>query len=387
MIFAITVLWLLFGSIAFAPAAFIFLYMKRNSKKSWPIKIDNSFQPRISILVPTFNESRIILLKLINLSRLKYPKELLDIIVVDSDSSDNTAKIAEQFSDENPELNLKILIENQRKGKSHALNSALNQCEGEVIVISDADCFWPSDILEKAVPYLADPTVGSIGGPKILLNSKQTWITKLEDKYLRSSSHLRLGESKTGSTVFFEGGFSAFKKGAFDKFDAYATGSDDMGTAISIIENDFRAMHVPEAFFYSSFPTTLQNKLSIKLRRANQLLRVFIKYADLLLKRKIRKTKETIFPNIFLFLFSPIAFSVFFGLSIFLVIKFPIILLTLVFLAVPIVRFYSYEILESNLLLCAAMCGILAGKNFPVWSQPEDRACLTEEKLSRLNLL
>ena len=78
---------------------------------------------------------------------------------------------------------------------------------------------------------------GSIGGPKILLNSKQTWITKLEEEYLRSSSQLRIGESKTGSTVFFEGGFSALKKVAFGKFDAYETGSDDMGTAISIIEN------------------------------------------------------------------------------------------------------------------------------------------------------
>lgn len=387
MIFVIIVMWLLSGFMALGPAAFIFLYMKRSSKKPWPVKIDNRYQPRLSILVPTYNESSIVLLKLINLSRLKYPKKLLDIIVVDSNSSDNTAEIVQDFSYKNPELSLKVLVEKERKGKSHALNCALDHCDGEIVVISDADCFWPSDMLEKAMPYLVDPTVGSIGGPKILLNSNQTWITKLEEEYLRSSNSLRLGESKIGSAVFFEGGFSAFKKAAFSRFDPYGTGSDDMGTAISIIENNLRAMHVPDAFFYSSFPSTLRNKLDMKLRRANQLLRVFIKYADLLLKGKIRTTKKTIVPNVLLFLLSPIAFAVFLGLSVFLVISFPMILVTLVFLTVPKVRFYFYEILESNLLLCAAMLGIFAGKNFSVWRQPEDRACLTEEELSRLGLL
>jgi biofilm PGA synthesis N-glycosyltransferase PgaC len=387
MIFVIIVIWLFLGFMAFGPAAFIFLYMKKSSNGPWPVKIDSEYRPKLSILVPTYNESSIMLLKLNNLSHLKYPKELLEIIVVDSNSSDNTSEIAERFSHKNSELKIRVLVEKERKGKSFALNYALDHCNGDIVIISDADCFWPFDILEKAMPYLVDPTVGSIGGPKILLNSNQTWITKLEEDYLRSSSCLRLGESKIGSTVFLEGGFSAFKKTAFSKFDPYGTGSDDMGTAISVIENNLRTIHVPEAFFYSSFPATLRNKLGIKLRRSNQLLRVFIKYANLLRKRKIRKTKKTIVPNILLFLFSPIAFTVFLGLSILLVVSFPIILLTLVFLAVPKVRFYFYEILESNFVLCAAMCGIFVGRNFFVWSKPEDRACLTEEELSRLNLL
>ena len=106
------------------------------------------------------------------------------------------------------------MVEDERKGKSHALNNALTQCSGEVVIISDADCFWPQDILEKALPYLADPTVGAIAGPKIFFNAQQTWITRMEESYLKSAKFLRLGESKTGSTVFFEGGFSAFKKEA-----------------------------------------------------------------------------------------------------------------------------------------------------------------------------
>ena len=268
--------WFLSGIVAFGPPAFIYLYMTRSSKKPWPTKVDSSYQPSVSIIVPTYNEASIIRLKLINLSRLRYPKNLLEMIVVDSNSSDGTGEIVQKFCEQNPWEKIELLSEKERKGKSHALNSALDQCKGEVVIVSDADCFWPADILEKAVPFLADDSVGVIGGPKILLNSDQTWVTRMEERYLRSANILRLGESKAGSTVFFEGGFCAFKKSAFAGFDPYKTGSDDCGTVICAIERRFRAMLVPEARFYSTFPESLRNKLSIKLRRINQLVRVFI---------------------------------------------------------------------------------------------------------------
>lgn len=379
--------WLLFGVIALGPPAFIYLYMKRSSKKRWPTKVDGKYKPKISIIVPTYNESSIINFKLANLSRLSYPGNLLETIFVDSNSSDNTAEIIQKFCRENPQTTVKVLVEDERKGKSHALNYALDHCSGEVIIVSDADCFWPSDILEKAMPFLADETVGVVGGPKILLNSSQTWVTRMERGYLESANFLRLGESKAGSTVFFEGGFCAFKKKVVDRFDPYGTGSDDCGTVIRVIEQDYRAMLVPEARFYSTFPMSLRNKLSLKLRRINQLVRVFAKYLDLLFKGKIKSTKVIVVPNILLYLFSPVAFVFFFALTVVLLFNFPYISLVLLFLLIPKVRFYVYQIVENNFLLFAGIFGVISGKSFSVWSQPEDRAFLTYEALSRLNLI
>lgn len=387
MSFFLFTAWFLFGLFALGPAAFIFLFMKRSSRKNWPTRIDNDYKPKISIIVPTYNESSIILFKLINLGRLKYPRDLSEIIVVDSASSDNTVEIVRQFSEKEPQANIKIIVEKQRKGKSHALNYALQQCKGDVIIISDADCFWPSGILEKSVPFLADPAVGAISGPKILLNSNQSWITRLEESYLKSANILRLGESKNGSTVFSEGGFSAFKRKVLGTFDPYGTGSDDCGTMINVIEKKFRTMLVPEAKFYTPFPTSSRGKFSIKLRRINQLVRVFAKYLDLLVKDKLKESKITIVPNILLYLFSPIAFIIFIILTALLVFNFPYLLLAFVLLLIPAVRFYFYEIFENNLLLMVGLFGVAMGKRFSVWSQPEDRTCLTPEALSQLNLI
>jgi biofilm PGA synthesis N-glycosyltransferase PgaC len=361
--------------------------MKQSSKKPWPTKIDKNYQPKVSIIVPTYNESSIILLKLINLSKLKYPKGLSEVIIVDSNSSDHTAEIVRQFSQKETRVNIKVLVEKDRKGKSHALNYALDHCKGDVIIVSDADCFWPSDILEKAIPFLADPTVGAIGGPKILLNCNQTWVTRMEEGYLKSANVLRLGESKAGSTVFFEGGFSAFKREAFDRFDPYGTGSDDCGTVIRVIEKNFRTMLVPEAMFYSTFPASFRGKLSIKLRRTNQLVRVFAKYLYLLVKGKVKATKRTIVPNTFLYLFSPLALVALFVLTAFLVWNFPLLLALFVLLIIPNFRFYFYEILESNILLIVAILGVAVGRGFSIWSKPEDRVWLTKDILSQFNLI
>jgi cellulose synthase/poly-beta-1,6-N-acetylglucosamine synthase-like glycosyltransferase len=361
--------------------------MKRQSKRPWPTKIEDDYKPRISIVVPTFNESNIILLKLINLSRLRYQKNLGEVIVVDSNSSDNTVEIIREFLEKEPALRIKVLVEKKRKGKAHALNYALEHCTGDVIIVSDADCFWPYDILYNALPFLGDPTVGAISGPKILLNSNQTWITRMEERFLKSAYVLRTGESKAGSTVFFEGGFAAFKKEALYRFDPYSTGSDDNGTVISVIEKNFRTMLVPEAEFYATFPASFRGKINVKLRRANQLIRVFYRYFDLITKGKVKNARRTIIPNILLYLFSPVAYFALIVLTAFLVIGFPLFLLFFSLLIIPKIRFYFYQLLENNILLLAASFEVLVGKEFSIWGQPDDRIWLTKEKLRESDLI
>ncbi len=379
--------WLFFGILAFAPPAFIFLYMKHASKAAWPTKVDGNYAPKVSVVIPTYNEAEVINYKLVNTARLSYPKDSLELVVVDSNSSDGTAKIVKAFSAQNPNLDLKLLVEQERCGKSHALNYALPRCSGEIIVVSDADCFWPVDILTKALPYLADPAVGAIGGPKILFNAKQTWITRMEEGYLKSANTLRLGESKTASTLFFEGGFSAFKREALERFDPYKTGSDDCGTVLNVIEKDFRAMLVKDALFYSSFPVSFRGKISVKLRRTIQLVRVFSKYLDLLVKGKVKAARKTVVPNTLLYLVSPVAFMVFLFLTSYLLISYPVLLVLFALLVVPQVRFYFYEIFENNILLFLSLLAALFGKKFSVWAKPEDRLWLTKENLSFYGLI
>jgi len=355
--------------------------------KIWQLRIDKSYMPKVSILVPTYNESNIIRFKLQNLNKVKYPKDLTQIIIVDSKSSDNTIDVVNDFVKRHPESNTKVLVESKRKGKSAALNFALKYCEGEIIIVSDADCFWPSDILQKALPFLADPDVGAVSGRKILLNSRDSWVTKTEDDHLNIMNIMRLGESKVCSTPFFEGGFSAYKKELLESFDPYNTGSDDCGTVIMMAEKKSKAILVREAKFFTTFPVTWRENINIKTRRANQLVRVFGKYFYLLLKGRIKSPKRVIINYVFLYLFSPVIFFVLLMTTVYLVWKFPYFASIFLVFLIPRVGSHLFEIVQNYLLLLLSIFSIALSKKFVVWSKPSNRALLTEDVLRQYRLI
>jgi cellulose synthase/poly-beta-1,6-N-acetylglucosamine synthase-like glycosyltransferase len=360
--------------------------MRRAAKKPWNLKIDYNYRPKISILVPTYNEASIIRYKLENLIKVNYTRDLMQIIVVDSNSEDQTVDIVYDFIRQHPDFNIQILRENERRGKSAALNFALKSCEGEVIVVSDADCFWPSDILEKALPFLSDPTVGAVSGPKVLLNSSQSWVTRSEDAYLNSMNLMKLGESKVGSTLLFEGGFGAYKREALVSFDPYNTGSDDCGTVIKLIEDGYRVLLIPEARFYSTFPISWRGKLNVKLRRANQIVRVFRRYFNLFLRMDTRNSKRVIFQWILLYFISPIAFVLLVGSTIILLLNFPYFAFLFLFFLIPPVRVYFFEIVQSYLLIFMSILTIVK-RRFVIWDKPEDRVFLQEKMLQEHGLI
>ncbi|MEM5866911.1 MAG: glycosyltransferase [Candidatus Aenigmatarchaeota archaeon] len=380
------ILWLVSFTFSFGVATFIFITMRHAAERPWQIKMSD-YKPRISILVPTYNEAEIVRLKLENLARVKYPKNLMQIIVVDSNSEDQTVNIVSDFIKHHSLSNFQVLVQSERMGKSPALNFALKHCNGDVVIVSDVDCFWPSDILEKALPFLADPSVGAVSGPKILLNPNHTWVTKTEDVYLNSMNIMKLGESKIGSTLLFEGGFSAYKREAFTSFDPYNTGSDDCGTVIKLIENGYRALLVPEARFYSAFPINWKGKLKIKIRRANQLVKVFWKYAFLLFDGRIKSSKRTVVQGILLYIIGPLMFALFIITTVGLLMNFPYLILLLSILLVPKIGVYALEVFQNYFLLLIAMLMVAINKKFVIWSQPEDRMFFKEEVLRAYKLI
>ncbi len=384
---SLIVLWTVFFALSFGAVLFNFASMRRVAHKPWPTKIEKSYRPKVTILVPTYNESSVIRLKLENLTKLKYPKNLMQIIVVDSNSIDQTLGIVNDFVKNHREIKTDVLIEKERSGKSGALNLALKQCSGDVIIVSDADCFWPSDILEKALPYLADSEVVAISGPKILLNPKQSWVTKTEDSYLNSVNLVKLGESKIGSTLLFEGGFSAYKKGVVKAFDPYNTGSDDCGTVIKILEDNFRAVFVPEAMFFTTFPASLRGKVSMKMRRANQLVRVFGKYAALLFRNRLRRSKRIVLQNIFVSLFSPVMFVLLIMTTVLLALSFPYFVAVFLVVLVPKARFYLFEVTQGFLVLFLSLFSVALGRKMTIWNTTEDRRLVSEDLLRQHMLI
>lgn len=352
-----------------------FAYVRNYAKKPWRLGVNRNFQPKISMLIPVHDEKDIIESKLRNIKAIPYPKEKIEVIVADDASKDETLVKVKNFMENNPELTIKMVRQNSRAGKSVALNKALAVSTNPIVIVSDADTYWAPDILQEALPFLSDPKVGAVTGRGVNRNTGQSWVRKSENTYLHFASLLRLGESKVHSTIRFEGGFCAFKKEAFKKFDC-ATGSDDSGTALKVVQHNYRAIFVPEAVFYTQFPTRLISKLKIKARRANQLISLWVECFRLMLKKQLILPKRTAIPEIMLFVFNPVILSALIITAITTILLFPFSTFSLaVLLSLGGLLLFSQgiflEVLLDNLVLLYALTTFLLGRRYIAWEKTD----------------
>jgi biofilm PGA synthesis N-glycosyltransferase PgaC len=350
-----------------------FTYLRLQVNKPWNFKMDKQFCPYVTILIPAYNEECIIKEKLKNLTAVTYPREKMEIIVIDDASTDETFVKAQDFADNYPELSIKLLKQNQRSGKANALNRALAVSSNNIIVVTDADSLLPPEILQKAMPYLAEPTIGAITGLGRIKNHNQSWATKTENDYLGFMSVWRLGESKIHSTLRFEGVFCAFKKNAFDEFDS-ESGADDSGTALRVIQNKFRAILVPEAQAMAEISCNFSGRIKGKVRRAVQLNGLWFKCLKLLLKGRLILPKKIAIPEIFFFLFNPFVFVALIGATFMLVAYHPILVVPLILVScavslVPKARSYLFEGIFHQLVLFYAIILYATRKKFVIWNK------------------
>jgi biofilm PGA synthesis N-glycosyltransferase PgaC len=350
-----------------------FLYLRKFIFKPWNIQIDERFEPEVSILIPVHNEEANIESKLENVESVLYPKEKMEIIVVDDASDDGSVSKIEGFTERHPSLNIKLVRQNPRAGKSAALNRALQASTKPIVIVSDADTRWPPDILRKAVPYLTDPSVGAVTGRSVNLNVGESWVTRAEESYLRLANFVRLGESKIHSTIRFEGGFCAYKRDAFDLFDC-ETGSDDSGTALNVVSKGFRTILAPEVVFYTSFPTSFLAKFKVKVRRANQLIGLWVKCLKLLFKGRLSLPKRIAVAEIALFIFNPIVFLILMASGIALIVTslFSPLSLAIIFSVMGLLVFARrifIELFINNVILACGLLTFLFGRRYIAWGK------------------
>jgi cellulose synthase/poly-beta-1,6-N-acetylglucosamine synthase-like glycosyltransferase len=131
-------------------------------------------------MIPANNEEKVIGRILQRTIELTYPKEKLEIIVIDDASIDQTSEIAEKFAREYEQIKVIHRMKGEGgKGKSVVLNEGLKHASGEIIFCFDADYYPQRDIIEKLTAYFIDPKVGAVQGRVTVLNEPNTLVTRL----------------------------------------------------------------------------------------------------------------------------------------------------------------------------------------------------------------
>ncbi len=283
------------------PLAYYWYAKTRWLPKPWGVEVSDDYTPKVTVIIPTYREAGIIRDRLDNIRSQDYPKELMEVIVVDSGSEDGTAEVIEEWASQHRDINLRLIRESRREGKAKALNHALKHVSGDIVVIADADAMWPSGSVREAVRWLADPSIGAVS---CLKRPNAVGPAGVEEGYRRYYNVLRLAESKAYSTPIFHGEFAAFKKDLLEKVGGFPTdiGADDSHTAAKIAIMGYRAI-TPETLWVEE-KVPREGYTIWRVRRAQHLIQHFTRLMKVDLGTN-REFKRIVWVEAFLHLINP----------------------------------------------------------------------------------
>jgi cellulose synthase/poly-beta-1,6-N-acetylglucosamine synthase-like glycosyltransferase len=350
------------------------LFMRRIARgKKWDIATDPKYEPTLSIMIPTYEEGATILRKLDNVAEVEYPREKLDVNVVDSASTDDTVSLVLEWARLHPEIRTRVICEKERKGMVHALNYGLGYLNGEIVVKTDADCLWATDSLRNAVKYLADPKIGSVAGLNSLQSRKETLAVKTEKTYRGIYNWLRIGESKLYSSVLYEGELMLLKRRVIEAigFDE-DIGADDLPTAIRLTENGYRAIVVDDAFYFERTPHSWREKFQQKIRRGRHILQGLWKYKRVMFKKKTVFHRVILPFETYIYIVNPLITIPLFLSSVAIVVRYPWSLLLASVLLIPQARDAFAAYIINNLIMVLSVFMEIGSREKVTWHKTQE---------------
>src|SRR4051794_23808891 len=264
--------------------------------------------PPVTIQLPLYNERYVVERLIEETVKMDYPKELLQIQVLD-DSTDDTAPFAEALVEQYRALGYPIeyLHRSNRHGfKAGALQAGLNSATGELVAVFDADFIPPADFLMRTVHHFTDPKVGVVQTRWSYLNRDYNFLTEVEGMLLDGHFILEHGaRSRAGYFFNFNGTAGILRIKMIDDAGGWQhdTLTEDSDLSYRAQLKGWKFMYLPGLDCPSELPVEMHGFQVQQSRWAKGLTQVAMKLLPSILKAPIsRRVKIEAFmhltPNI-----------------------------------------------------------------------------------------
>jgi len=232
--------------------------------------------PKVSILIAARDEEKVIGRLLSSLQKVRYPKNLLEILVIVDGSKDKTAKIARSFK------GVKVLEQKEpRKCKGEALNAALPLTTGEIIAVFDADAIVSPNAIKAAVRNFKKADVAAVIGPHYSYNCK-SWVSKACAIEMSIYNFVRELRAKFRRDVHIDGGNFYIRKEILEELGGFDTETlledSELAFRLKLAKPQLKAIYEPNAIAYLQEPSTLSAFIGQRQRWARGAIRLFKKY-------------------------------------------------------------------------------------------------------------
>lgn len=233
------------------------------NKPSWILKPPPLKRfPKVCVQLPVFNEPFVVERIIRTASRIKWPKDKLEIQVLD-DSNDETPIIAGKVVEElrRKGFNIKHLRRGNRKGfKAGALKYGMELTDAEYFAIFDADFLPPEDFLLRTIPFLeSDPKLGAVQARWEFINGDENLFTKAQRFMLNLHFILeQFVRSREGLWLTFNGTAGVLKRSAIEWVGGWETDTltEDVDLSFRLYKKGYKILYLPDIVCFSELPNS-----------------------------------------------------------------------------------------------------------------------------------
>jgi biofilm PGA synthesis N-glycosyltransferase PgaC len=263
------------------------IFLGRWEKGDDPDAPPTEAPPRVTVLIPAHNESRVIGGTLAAACAIDYPD--YEVVVIDDGSSDDTAAQVRRVMARDPRVRLVQKLVNE--GKAMALNDALPLINGEIVLTLDADAEPEPQILWHIVPHFRSPRVAAVtGNPRA--RNLDSFLARLQAiEFSSIVSLLRRSQRVWGRIVTVSGVVAAFRRSAIFDVGGFSPDmpTEDIELTWKLQKRFYDVRYEARAIVWMTVPTTVKGLFKQRLRWARGLMQVFHKHADVITHWKYRR--------------------------------------------------------------------------------------------------
>src|SRR5579884_443136 len=247
--------------------------------------LDPSFQPPVAVLIPAYNEEKVIERTIRSVLASQYPK--LRVIVIDDGSKDGTLEIARTRFQEEVASGKVLVLTKPNSGKAEALNYGLQHVTEEFYVGIDADTVIAREAISRLIPHFADPNVGAVAGNAKVGNRVNIWTRWQALEYITSQNFERRALDLLGAVTVVPGALGAWRTDLVRKAGGYHinTVAEDADLTMSILRMGPCVIYEDRALAYTEAPMSARGLMRQRFRWSFGILQAVWKHRGAFLRR------------------------------------------------------------------------------------------------------
>ncbi|MFZ0519673.1 MAG: glycosyltransferase [Candidatus Acidiferrales bacterium] len=256
------------------------------------------YKPRVTVLIPAYNEQSAIVETVTAALSCDYPK--LEVLVVNDGSTDRTAELVRANFSSDSRVRL---INQANHGKPAALNHGLAEATGEIIISIDGDTIVDAEAIPRLVRHFADPKVGAVAGNVKVMN-RNRWLTRWQAlEYITSQNLEKRAFDLLNCIPVVPGAVGAWRTDLLRANHGFSgdTVAEDTDLTLTIRRNGWKILYDEDAIGRTEVPETVETLIRQRFRWTFGTLQAVWKHRDAVGKPRYGTLGWVAIPNIFLF--------------------------------------------------------------------------------------